>query len=256
VYHEELARLPRLARLVRDATLADQPWARDASPYYAERAAEDETLLVGDAASFVDPLSSFGIKKAMASAWLAAVVARTCLTTEAMAVPARDLYECRERAMHDALVRRLADVARDAAGGHATPFWEERAELDAGVSSEPDIAMLRADAQVLAAFERIRTAATVRLTPAPLLKRVQRPTVRDDRVVLEEQLVASGFDTPMRYLRNVDLVRVIDLAPHHLHVPDLFDAYHREAPGQPIAPLPDFLGALSVLVGKRFLELA
>jgi hypothetical protein len=158
--------------------------------------------------------------------------------------------------MHDALVRRLADVARDAAGGHASPFWEERAELDAGVSPEPDVAALRTDVDVLAAFDRIRAAAAVRLTPASSLKRVQRPTVRDDRVVLEEQLVASGFGTPLRYLRNIDLVRLIDLAPHHVHVPDLFDAYHRASPDRPVAPLPDFLGALSVLVGKRFLELA
>jgi hypothetical protein len=256
VYREELARLRRLSYLVREGALEDAPWARDASPYYAERAAEDETLLVGDAASFVDPLSSFGIKKAVASAWLAAVVVRTCLTNEALAAPARALYERRERAMHDALARQLANVARDAVGGHATPFWEDRAEIEAGSSAEPDVAGLRIDPDVRAAFDRIRTAPVVALRPAPALHRVLSPTVRDDRVVLEEQLAVSEGGAPLRYLRNIDLVHLVELAPRHAHVPDLFDAYHRDRPNTPPVALPDFLGALSVLVGKGFLELA
>ena len=40
--------------------------------------------LVGDAASFIDPLSSFGIKKALAAAWLAAVVVHTSLTDSSL----------------------------------------------------------------------------------------------------------------------------------------------------------------------------
>jgi flavin-dependent dehydrogenase len=256
VYRDELARLPRLSRLVCDEELEGPPWARDASPYYAERAAEDETLLVGDAASFVDPLSSFGIKKALASAWLAAVVTRTCLTTETMVAPACTLYERREQAMHTALVRRLADVARDAASGHATPFWEDRAELGALETPEIDVAVLREDADVLAAFERIRRAPEMDLRIARSVERVREPTVRDDRVVLEEHLAAEGFGAPLRYLRNVDLIRLVDLAPCYRQLPDLFDAYHRDPRNSAPAALPDFLGALSVLVGKGVLELA
>ena len=41
----------------------------------ARRREHGAILLVGDAASAIDPLSSFGVKKALASAWLAAVVA-------------------------------------------------------------------------------------------------------------------------------------------------------------------------------------
>ena len=41
-------------------------------------------LLVGDAASFIDPLSSYGVKKACVSAWLAAVVVHTCLTNASL----------------------------------------------------------------------------------------------------------------------------------------------------------------------------
>jgi hypothetical protein len=52
-------------------------------------------------------------------------------------------------------------------------------------------------------------------------------------------------------VRNVDLVRLSELAPSHTQVPDLFDAYNRVASP---APLPDFLGALSMLIGKGFLQ--
>ena len=41
--------------------------------YDATRFVDGDVLLVGDAGSFLDPLSSAGVKKALASGWLAAV---------------------------------------------------------------------------------------------------------------------------------------------------------------------------------------
>src|SRR6185436_18312361 len=102
------------------------PWARDASPYDATRFADDGVLLVGDAASFIDPLSSFGMKKALASAWLAAVVVHTALTTKSMKTPALELYESRERAMYDHLMLRAAGLAREAAASQPSDFWHGR----------------------------------------------------------------------------------------------------------------------------------
>src|SRR4030095_6922475 len=76
-YHAELAKACRLEALVRSgrrpARLTAAPFARDASSYDAFRFGDDGLLLVGDAASFVDPLSSYGVKKALSSAWLASV---------------------------------------------------------------------------------------------------------------------------------------------------------------------------------------
>jgi hypothetical protein len=57
----------------------------------------------------------------------------------------------------------------------------------------------------------------------------------------------------VRYCRNVDLVVIAQLASRYEQVPDLFDAYNRNAPP---APLPDFLGALSTLIGLDMLSLA
>src|SRR5690606_341453 len=54
-------------------------WGCDASTYEANDAGSDRHLVIGDALSFIDPLSSVGVKKALTSAWMAASVVHTCL---------------------------------------------------------------------------------------------------------------------------------------------------------------------------------
>lgn len=257
IYRTELAKAARLDDLSRcgrrPARLMSAPFARDASSYDATRFADDGILLVGDAASFVDPLSSYGIKKALSSAWLASVVVHTALSDESMSGAALDLYERRERAMYDALRRRFAELSRDAAGPYATDFWRTRSGGELADDGEPDIALLRRDPEVLAAFDAMRRRPSVALRPSAALRRVPRPTVRGDRVALEEHLVVPAFRDGVRFLRSVDLGTIVALAPMYDQVPDLYAAYNRAAAP---AGLPDFLGALSVLVGKGLLDLA
>ena len=250
-----------LRALVRGATEVGEPFARDASPYDASRYAGRGLMLVGDAASFVDPLSSFGIKKALASAWLAAVVVRSALEQTAITDAALALFDARERAMYDALMRQAAELAREATVRADGGFWSARAAAadaatdDAGGSDglEPDVAALRTDRDVQRSLEALRQRDVLRLRPSASAGRERRATVRGNRVVLEEYLVVPAFPRGIRYVRNVDLLRLAELAPAHEQVPDLFDAYNRQAP--PCA-LPDFLGALSLLVGKGALVLA
>ena len=254
IYLAELTRTTALRRLADGAAMIEQPWARDASAYSASQTGEPGVLLVGDAASFVDPLSSFGVKKAMASAWLAAVVTHTCLRTPALTAPALALYESRERSMYEQLCRAAAELSREAARAHPSEFWRDRAEReDDDRDAEPDIAALRADASVLAALDELRRREALHLRPGPDVSRVSRPTVRGHQVVLLEHLVAPRFQEGVRFLRGIDLVVLLDLAGAYEQVPDLYDAYNRAAPP---AELPDFLGALSVLLGTRMLVFA
>ncbi len=253
-YDAELARTPALRALVNGATMVGAPWACDATPYSAARVAGDDALLVGDAASFVDPLSSFGVKKALASAWLAAVVVHTALTDPSATDGAVELFAARETAMADHLRQGAAALARDAAGAHETPFWSARADADpAPASDEWDVDALRADNRVQAAFEEMKRRPVLRLRPADSLRFVKRPVVRGHRITLEDYLSAPPVPNGVRYCRNVDLVVLARLAPEFEQVPDLFEAYNRAAPP---APLPEFLGALSTLVGFGMLELA
>jgi flavin-dependent dehydrogenase len=253
-YMKLLGRTRTLSALVDGARLDGDVFARDASPYHARLYADHGAMLVGDAASFVDPLSSYGIKKALASAWLASVCVHSILTNAAVEPAALELFNTRERAMHDALRKAATMLARDAAGSHPTAFWETRAAAsasDAQPDFEPDVSELRTDPDVLRALEELRSRDTIQLRPAPSVQRVGRPTVRGNRVVVEDHLVVTAFPDGIRYVRNVDLLKLSELASSSEQVPDLFEAYNRVASP---APLPDFLGALSLLVGKGFLE--
>ena len=60
VYQGEIAKARMIAGRVRDACARQvgKPWACDASIYDCTRAADEGVLLVGDAASFIEPLSS------------------------------------------------------------------------------------------------------------------------------------------------------------------------------------------------------
>ena len=253
-YRSELQRTRSLARLVQGAQLFGEPFARDASPYSAVRSAENGLLLLGDAGSFVDPLSSYGVKKALASAWLAAVVVHSAQRTPALTEPALALYEVRERAMYESLRARLASVSRVAASAHPGGFWLDRAGAESEVvEGEPDLVALRSDPDVLHALEALRNRPSMALAESKMLSRASRALVRGNAIVLEEHLTVPAFPNGIRYIRNIDLLTIATLAPRHTQVPDLFEAYNRAAPP---APLPDFLGALSVMIGKGMLTLA
>jgi flavin-dependent dehydrogenase len=253
-YHAELGRTKALVDLVAGARLVGEPWACDASGYTANRFAGPGFMLVGDAGSFVDPLSSFGVKKALASAWLAAVVVHTCLQEPSMEAAALDFFDSRERTMYEQMRRQSAALSREARSAHETDFWRERSTAgDADSDELLDVAALRTDPRVLAAFSELKRRPAIKLTLSPSAHVVRRPIVQGNRLVLSDHLSAPALGAGVRYLRSVDLMLLSRLARDCNQVPDLFDAYNRAAPP---APLPDFLGALSVLVGLDVLALA
>jgi hypothetical protein len=253
-YRSELARTRMLSALVDGATLVEAPWGCDASPYSANRVFDDGILLVGDAASFVDPLSSFGIKKALASAWLASIATHTALADQRMSQPAVELFARRERAMYDHLQQQSAALSRDAAGVHASDYWANRGDAPAMQGeSDLDVSVLRSDSRITSAFEELKRRDSIQLRPSDAMLIVDRPIVRGNRIVLEQHLSGPQVTDPVRYCRSVDLVLITRLAGRHDQVPDLFDAYNRVAPP---APLPDFLGALSTLIGLGMLSFA
>jgi hypothetical protein len=211
-------------------------------------------LRVGDAASFVDPLSSYGIKKALASAWLAAVVVNTVLADPAMADPATELYAARERAMYQALSRQSALLA-NGAEGHADRFWEARMDAGDATGPSPDRAPTsdsRTAERTRAAFAELKRLDRFALHASSALRTVLRPVVEGDRIALRGHLVGAGLAEPVRYLHNVDVVELVGIAPHHEDVASLYAAYKGAAGA---VPFPDFLAALSTLLGTDALTL-
>ena len=252
IYQRELGKTAQFRKMLDGATRVGPPRALGASPYSARRFAGPDFLLVGDAGSFIDPLSSFGVKKALASAWLAAVVVHTCLRKPEMGPAAIEFFEGRERQAYASSLSLTARFFGEAAKEHDHAFWKERSAAGPreGAAEEPNVDHLRMDPAVLAAFEALKGLSAISFRPSAGVRIEDKPAVRDHEIVLEPHLVSAWTPSGIRFLRGVDLVRLVDLAPRYDQVPDLYEAYNR---GGPPAGLPDFLGALSVLLAKGLL---
>jgi hypothetical protein len=81
---------------------------------------------------------------------------------------------------------------------------------------------------------------------------VSRPALSGRRIALEPHLQSDLHPRPVRFHRSVDLRRLVEIAPHHHAVPELWAAYNRSGSA---ADLPDFVTALAVVCAAGFLEL-
>ena len=243
VYLAEITKTVRFAALLSGASMLGGPWGWDCSMYGATRYADDSHLLVGDAGSFIDPLSSIGVKKALASGWLAAVATHTALIRPAMRATALDFFAAREAEVYASFRRLTTSYLAKAAPAHANPFWSDRA-IAIATAADDDVDT------VAEAYERIRGAEFIELTRAPDLTIADRPAISGSEIVMEPRLVTLSAPAGVRYISDVDVLTLIELAPEYRQVPDLFDAYNkRHAP----VSLPDFLTALATVVARGFL---
>ena len=250
VYLAELAKTARLAAMVHDATLAAGPWGWDASMYSSTSYADDRTLLVGDAGSFIDPLSSAGVKKALASGWLAAVTAHTALARPAMRQIAFEFFAAREREMYARYRAMTERYLADAGAGRDHPFWADRASAVDEVPDPLSPDVLRRDPAVQRAFERIRAAPALNLRRADDVGIEWRPAVSGCEIVLEPRLAVHDRPEGIRFVSDVDVVAVLELAPAFTDAGDLYEAYARRS--GPVA-LPDFLLVLATATAKGWL---
>jgi flavin-dependent dehydrogenase len=246
VYLAEVRKAPHMSCLTAGASLDTGPWGCDASVYASHRFAASPFLLVGDAASFVDPLSSYGIKKALASAWLAAVAVHTALRKPHMTGAAFDFFAAHEQQMAATLLDRAREYFGEAATAHAHPFWTDRVEgIEPPTHAEPEGRVLRDDARVQRAFAAIRSQPRLLLQRGAGLRIEPRPMVRGHEIVLEDRLFTPSLPDGLRFLRDVDVAGMLSLVADHDQVPALFEAYNRRF--APVA-LPDFLGVLAVML--------
>jgi flavin-dependent dehydrogenase len=249
----EIGKTMHMMPTLQGAEPLGEAWACPASLYASTSYGRPGMLLVGDAGSFIDPLSSFGVKKALASGWLAGVAAHTALIDVPMTDMAVDFFDAREREVYRSFRRRSAEFFEEAADMYGHMYWRSRAEAaraasGTGASSEVEQHMYEAtgspvpEAAVRAAHEVLRARESLDAVPNDAIRTIERPTVRSDRIVLDRHLVTEAHPQGLRYAHGIDLVRVVELAPEHDQVPDLWNAYN--AVGTP-ADLPDFIAGLS-----------
>lgn len=249
-YRAEIGKTRQLHALMAGATLG-RVWACDASLYSAHRYAGPQFVLVGDAASCIDPLSSFGVKKALASAWVGAVAVHTCLTHPDRQSMALDFFANRERQVYATNLRRSCEFAREAHARHPHPFWAGRAEadLEAAGGEIDEEALFRAP-DVQAAFTRLKASPAIALSLSETIRVTTRALIDDREIVLGEAVRLPEAPEGIRFLAGVDLLKLGEMACRHHQVPDLFEDYCRTYGA---VPLPGLLGSLSVLVAKGVL---
>ncbi|HLJ45310.1 MAG TPA: NAD(P)/FAD-dependent oxidoreductase [Bryobacteraceae bacterium] len=212
------------------------PWACDASMYHANSYAGEHFLLAGDAGSFVDPLSSYGVKKAMSSGWLAAIVVNTALRNPAMSSVARGYFTARERQVYESQLRQTAAHFRSAG------LWADQPN---------DIESFYTNSELSNAFEELKRAPRIQLRRAENVHKAALPRICGNEIVLAEGLAAPGLPAEVEYVHGVHLWKLAEMAEGFGDVSDLYAAYNRAC--VPVA-LPNFLSALSVLVAKNVLR--
>jgi hypothetical protein len=250
-YRAELARSRQLSALLEKARL-QHVWACDASMYGAAAYAGPPFLLVGDAATAIDPLSSFGMKKALGSAWLAAIVVNTCLRHPDRRDAALEYFTRAECDMHARHAVHSREFAREACARHPSPFWRSRADAPGPAAARlpADERQLLGRPSVVDAFEALRRRQSLDLARNPVVPLVLAPLVRDREIVLADA-VSIPEAAPLHFVQGVDLVMLSTLAPHFPRVPDLFEAYSTQHAG---VSLPALMGALSVLIAANVLQ--
>lgn len=261
-FEAEIENTALMRSITNSAVPAGDAWAVTASMYTSSEFAVGRALLVGDAASFADPMSSYGVKKALASAWLAAVTVNTAIRTPELAGAATAFYSDRERAMYRSLREGLA-VEVDEVGERAPDaFWERRARwladqpqsaADANAPDGPDAETLRDDPEVRAAFHALRLGSG-RLRVGRR-ETADRPLVIGNRIRMAPALVTPRFPGGVRFFRDVDLLRVVHLATGSPNPGALYEAYSEGAAREDLPPvdLANFIGVVALLIADGVL---
>ena len=230
LYRENLCKPISIDARLAGSRQLSEPWACDASLYGCTRAAESRALLVGDAASFIEPLSSAGVKKALASAWRAALVVNTGMNTPDMLGVACGFHDRRERHVYEECLRRSAAFFKSAAAVYDDQFWSVRASARQasgnGSTDELTDVELAKDQAVRQAFEQLRDRPSLGLTRAPHIVFDRAAVVEDREIVLRDAVVIPGFDEAVRFAAGVNLPELVKIAPGCHDVGSLIEAYH------------------------------
>lgn len=228
-YLSALQRLPYLSDLLRGAQLEWTPRACDATLYTASAFAGAHFLLVGDAGLFIDPLSSEGVHKAMASAITGAAVVNTILRRPAMTPHAIRFYEEGQRATYTAHYDQSLRYYREEARWSHHPFWQRRS---AGAPTGPHPDPPRSDVHT-------SPRAPLRIThlrPAPEVKIERRPVIEGPYIKLREAVIAPPYPRGLRFLQGVHVPTLLQILQNHSAIIDVLTTYLNRPEGKQCPP--------------------
>jgi flavin-dependent dehydrogenase len=204
-----------------EAHLATRLWTCDGRWYRARAAGGPGYLVIGDAASYVDPLTSQGVRKAIGSGMQAAVVANTLLREPALAGPALAFGQMEEdrsyEVFRDAAVRSLLAEER----WRERAFWRGRTAAVLGEPApdrEPPRRVGLRDAVRQAPLARLRLhwPAGARLEQKPVVVR----NILRLRPAVVTHSAPAGIGAP-----DLDLERLFPLVAARKPLPEVVDGY-------------------------------
>ncbi len=175
-----------------------------ANPSLIERCCGSDWLLVGDAASTLDPLCSQGVQKAIASALAAVTVVHTILVHPDRSPAASEFYCQRERAGFFSHLTALRSYYQREQRWQDQPFWKARS-----VSATPH----RSARQKTAIKRYAEPGLEDRFVLAPDAQIVPRPVVEGEFVEVKPVVVSPSVERGLRYCGNVcvpDLLELLD----------------------------------------------
>ena len=230
-YIEEVRKATYVSGFLADARLPHPPQVFDASLYTARQFAAGRTLLVGDAGLFIDPLSSEGVRKAMASAITGAVVINTVLQRPAMQPQATELYEAGQRDTYHSHYRQSARYYAEEGRWPDRPFWQYRRPR---LKSDP--APAASQQPPSAAFSPFDSQPVSHLAVTPDLRIREQPVIEGAYVELRPAVVTPRYPRGLRFLSGVNVPTLLRCVQTQRSVADILDAYQRHPDGRQSVP--------------------
>ena len=205
---------------------------------------------MGDAASFIDPLSSYGVKKALASAWLSAVATHTALRHPERAEMARSFFSRREEQMQGRYAHEAARFAAEAASRYpGSAFWRARAASPPSRREDADDELAAAD-EIQRAWEALKSRPRLALRLGSEVRFAPGPLVVDHEIVMADALVRETGGA-VHFVDGVHAPTLARLAPGADQFGQLYEAYNRSAPK---VALGEFARGLATLVAAGLLR--
>ena len=183
-----------------------------ANPTLIERCCGPDWLLVGDAASTLDPLCSQGVQKAITSALAAATVVHTILSRPERTDIASEFYRERERAGFLAHLDSLRQYYAREQRWKRRPFWKRR---------------------MLASHVQSATVASNQTAPAPQDRLIVgsgtsitgRPVIEGEFVELRPVVVPPNMNRGLRFCGSICVPDVLALLDSRPTVEEVLDRY-------------------------------
>jgi flavin-dependent dehydrogenase len=221
VYSDALAQTRHSRELLQRAAWDGKVRIFAASPTLVERVAGSSWLLVGDAASTVDPISSQGIQKAITSALAAGVVVQTILTRPEEKETAIAFYQDREETTFRLHVDSLARLYNLEGRWRDQPFWKRRLSVEEPTARETAVSTQpQGTRSSLNDGTRLGVSRDTRL--------VMRPALEDDRIELRQVAVTPRELRGIRYCGHVCVPTLLSLMQDGPNVLMLHDRYTKQ----------------------------